>query len=74
MEKYYHDPDPSETKEWLESLDGVIRYEGSDKTDFLLRELTDRARSKGVLTSPGVLSPYLNTIPPDKSEKIPGDS
>ncbi len=74
MEKYYYDPDPAETKEWLESLDGVIRYEGSDKTDFLLRELTDRARAKGVLTSPGILSPYLNTIPPDKSEKIPGDS
>ncbi len=74
MEKYYHDPDPAETREWLESLDGVVRYEGSDKTDFLLRELTDRARSKGVLTSPGILSPYLNTIPPDKSEKIPGDS
>lgn len=74
MEKYYHDPDPAETKEWLESLDGVIRYEGSDKTDFLLRELTDRARAKGILTSPGILSPYLNTIPPDKSEKIPADS
>lgn len=71
MEKYYHDPDPSETREWLESLDGVIRYEGSDKTDFLLRELTDRARAKGVITSPGVLSPYINTIPPDKSEAMP---
>ena len=74
MEKYYHDPDPLETNEWLESLNGVIRYEGSDKTDYLLRELTDRARSKGVLTSPGVLSPYMNTIPPDKSAVIPEDS
>ena len=74
MEKYYHDPDPLETNEWLESLDGVIRYEGSEKTDYLLRELTDRARSKGVLTSPGVLSPYMNTIPPDKSAEIPEDS
>lgn len=74
MEKYYHDPDPMETNEWLESLDGVIRLEGSDKTDYLLRELTDRARSKGVLTSPGVLSPYMNTIPPEKSAKIPEDS
>jgi pyruvate dehydrogenase E1 component len=74
MEKYYHDPDPEETNEWLESLDGVIRYEGSDKTDYLLRELTDRARSKGIITSPGVLSPYMNTIPPDKSAEIPQDS
>ncbi|MCK5153147.1 MAG: pyruvate dehydrogenase (acetyl-transferring), homodimeric type [Spirochaetales bacterium] len=74
MEKYYHDPDSQETSEWLDSLDGVIRFEGSEKTDYLLRELTDRARSKGVLTSPGVLSPYMNTIPPDKSAKIPEDS
>lgn len=74
MEKYYHDPDPRETDEWLESLDGVIRFEGSDKTDYLLRELTARARSKGVLTSPGVLSPYMNTIPPEKSAEIPEDS
>ncbi len=73
MEPYFNDKDPMETKDWLESLDGVIAHEGEDKADFLLRKLTDRAREQGVDTSPGVLSPYMNTIPPNRSAKIPAD-
>lgn len=71
MNEYFHDKDPQETVDWLESLDGVIEHEGADKADFLLRELTNRARGKGVSTSPGVISPYSNTIPPERSAKIP---
>jgi pyruvate dehydrogenase E1 component len=75
MSEYYTDPDPAETREWLDAIEGVIRYEGAEKTDFLLRELTESARRQGVATSPGVLSPYSNTITPDREEKIPqGDS
>ncbi len=57
--KIFHDPDPAETKDWLESLEGVIEHEGNQKTDYLLSELTQAARSKGVTTSPpgGVISP-----------------
>ncbi len=71
---YYKDPDPQETSEWLEALDGVIKHEGSEKADYLLRVLTDRARTHGVSTSPGILTPYCNTIAPEQEEKIPGDS
>ena len=74
MNSYYPDPDPAETADWLESLDGVIANEGSDKADYLLRSLTDRARSQGVSTSPGVLTPYSNTIPPAQEDQILGDS
>ncbi|HKJ65971.1 MAG TPA: pyruvate dehydrogenase (acetyl-transferring), homodimeric type, partial [Desulfopila sp.] len=74
MSSYYKDPDPQETRDWLDSLEGVIQHEGEEKADFLLQELTDRARSRGVATSPGVLSPYCNTISPDEGDKIPGDS
>jgi pyruvate dehydrogenase E1 component len=74
MSSYYNDPDPEETQDWLESLDGVIENEGNEKADYLLRELTDRAREKGVSTSPGILTPYGNTIPPADEEHIPGDS
>ncbi len=73
MNDYYHDKDPQETQDWLASIDGVIEHEGADKADYLLRELTDRARSRGVSTSPGILSPYVNTIPPERSAKIPRD-
>jgi len=74
MSSYFKDSDPQETQDWVESLEGVIRQEGNDKADFLLRTLTDRARSQGVSTSPGILTPYSNTIPPEQEEKIPGDS
>ncbi|MBW2682837.1 MAG: pyruvate dehydrogenase (acetyl-transferring), homodimeric type, partial [Deltaproteobacteria bacterium] len=74
MSSYYKDPDPQETEDWLDSLVAVIAKEGGEKADYLLRELTDRARSLGVSTSPGVLTPYTNTISPADEEKIPGDS
>ncbi|MCG6929846.1 MAG: pyruvate dehydrogenase (acetyl-transferring), homodimeric type [Desulfofustis sp.] len=74
MSSYYKDPDPQETSEWLDALDGVINHEGAEKADYLLRTLTDRARTLGVSTSPGILTPYSNTIAPDQEEKIPGDS
>ena len=74
MSPYYKDPDPQETKDWLESLEGVIEHEGGDKADYLLRELTAKARSKGVVTSPGILTSYCNSILPEEGEKIPGDS
>ena len=74
MSSYYKDPDPQETEDWIESLAAVIAKEGSEKADYLLRELTDRARAFGVSTSPGVLTPYTNTISPEDEVKIPGDS
>ena len=74
MSSYYKDPDPQETLDWIEALEGVIEHEGAAKADLLLRTLTDRARLRGVSTSPGILTPYSNTIPPEKEDKIPGDS
>ncbi len=69
--KIFHDPDPAETKDWVESLEGVIANEGQQKTDYLLSELTQTARNKGVTTSPGVISPYINTNLTDKGAVIP---
>ena len=74
MSAYYPDPDPAETSDWLESLDGVISHEGPEKADYLLRELTDRARERGVSTSPGILTPYGNTIAPGDEEAMPAES
>ena len=74
MSTYYQDPDPQETQDWLDSLEGVIRYEGNEKADYLLRRLTDRARDRGVSTSPGILTPYSNTIIPQNEDEIPGES
>lgn len=71
MSAYDYDPDPAETNDWLLSLDGVIAHEGGERADYLLRHLTELAWSRGVDTSPGVLSPYVNSIVPDDGERIP---
>lgn len=74
MSSYYNDPDSEETRDWLASLEGVIKTQGKEKADYLLRQLTDKARALGVLTSPGIFTPYCNTIPPEMEEKLPGDA
>ena len=68
------DKDPEETREWLEAIEGVIREEGSEKAHFLLQELIDRARGKGVSVPYKATTPYVNTIPPEESERMPGDT
>lgn len=74
MSSYYKDPDPEETRDWLASLEGVIAHEGKEKADYLLRVLTERARALGVDTSPGILTPYCNTIASEDQDEIPQDS
>ncbi len=74
MSSYYKDPDPQETEDWINSLEAVIEKEGNEKADYLLSLLTDHARARGVSTSPGILTPYCNTILPEQEDKIPGDS
>jgi pyruvate dehydrogenase E1 component len=67
------DVDPTETREWLASLDGVIDVEGQDRAAFLLDELLDRARRRGTPIPYSAATPYLNTIPPDREAQHPGD-
>jgi len=67
------DPDPIETREWLEALDTVLAFEGGDRAGFLLSQLAEGARRKGVPVPYSRSTPYLNTIPPDSEEPHPGD-
>ena len=39
-----HDPDPQETREWLDALSGVLEHEGPDRAHFLIESLIDGAR------------------------------
>ncbi len=67
------DPDPQETREWVESLDSVFRFEGSERTAFLLAALNTRASELGVLSDELPFSAYRNTIPAEKQPAYPGD-
>ena len=50
MQEIFNDPDPDETRDWVESFKSLIEIEGGEKADYLLSILTDTARSKGVKT------------------------
>ncbi len=41
------DPDPSETREWLDALDSVVKFDGADRAAFLIAELHEEARRHG---------------------------
>jgi pyruvate dehydrogenase E1 component len=68
------DKDPEEVREWLEALEGVIREEGAEKAHLLLDELIENARGKGVHIPYKATTAYINTIPPEESERMPGNT
>ncbi|HTA41762.1 MAG TPA: pyruvate dehydrogenase (acetyl-transferring), homodimeric type [Bryobacteraceae bacterium] len=67
------DLDPRETAEWLEALDQVVEEAGSDRVNFLLDKLTERARENGVSVSARIKTDYINTIPAEEELPYPGD-
>jgi len=67
------DLDPLETREWLDALTSVLEFEGPERTHFLLDELVIEARRKGTPVPYSANTPYLNTIPPDREARHPGD-
>ncbi len=68
------DADPQETQEWLEALEAVLEYEGTERGHFLLEALVDTARRRGGQLPFKGTTAYQNTIPPSLEEKSPGDS
>ena len=67
------DSDPTETREWVESLEAVIKEVGADRALFLLDELEEQLRRRGIRSSVQPYSAYRNTIPVDKQGAYPGD-
>ncbi|MBC7373461.1 MAG: pyruvate dehydrogenase (acetyl-transferring), homodimeric type [Frankiales bacterium] len=67
------DSDPTETAEWLDSLDGVLETGGRERARFLMLKLLERAREKAVGVPALRSTDYLNTIPPDREKDFPGD-
>jgi pyruvate dehydrogenase E1 component len=67
------DPDPTETGEWIESLQAIVDSAGPERAHFLLHKLHESLRTDGIDLPYLVQSPYVNTIPPDKQPAYPGD-
>ncbi|HSR61777.1 MAG TPA: pyruvate dehydrogenase (acetyl-transferring), homodimeric type, partial [Gammaproteobacteria bacterium] len=72
-EQQEQDIDPLETQEWLEALDSVLDVEGVERAHYILEQLVAKARKSGAYLPFSATTAYLNTIPPSKEEKSPGD-
>jgi pyruvate dehydrogenase E1 component len=68
------DTDPTETREWLESLESVLEREGPERAKFLLERLLDKARRSGADFPCVGTTAYINTIPVQAQERSPGDA
>ncbi|MEO8187319.1 MAG: pyruvate dehydrogenase (acetyl-transferring), homodimeric type [Burkholderiaceae bacterium] len=68
------DLDPAETREWLDAMESVLEYEGTERAHYLLSRVSHTARQSGVAIPSGVNTPYVNTIPLERQEHSPGDA
>jgi len=67
------DTDPEETKEWLESLDGVVDGVGRTRARYIMLKLLERARELQVGVPSLTATDYINTIGPEQEPWFPGD-
>ena len=74
MTEKVHDTDPQETREWLEALDSVMAEEGVERAHYLLEQLIAKARRSGAYLPYSANTAYLNTIPPAREKRTPGDA
>ncbi len=68
-----HDPDPSETAEWIEALEAITGAAGADRAQFILARVQEHAQRLGVTTRGLPYSSYRNTIPVAQQPAYPGD-
>jgi pyruvate dehydrogenase E1 component len=74
MSEKMRDTDPQETLEWLDSLSSVIRTQGNERAQFLLKSLVNKATESGQqLPLDSLTTPYRNTIPVAQEATLPGD-
>ncbi|MCC5882301.1 MAG: pyruvate dehydrogenase (acetyl-transferring), homodimeric type [Halomonas sp.] len=69
----YNDFDPQETREWQEAVDVVVERVGPERATYLLHKAVEEAYRTGAEAPDTTRTPYVNTIPPHKEAKLPGD-
>ena len=69
-----HDRDPTETREWLESMKAVLDHDGKERAHELLERMVELTRRAGAVLPFQPTTEYLNTIPPELEPKMPGDA
>ena len=77
-ERSSHDPiraelDAVEDKEWVDSLDYVIKHGGPGRVRDLLRAMQRRAAEFGISLPYSANTPYVNTISASQQPRFPGN-
>jgi pyruvate dehydrogenase E1 component len=67
------DLDALETSEWLEALEAVVAHDGPERARDLLQRVVERAQHAGTGPIASLNTSYVNTIPPEREAKLPGD-
>jgi pyruvate dehydrogenase E1 component len=68
------DPDPTETQEWLESIQAVLDHDGPPRAHQLLENLVEATRRAGANLPFEPTTEYINTIPVGQEARSPGDA
>jgi pyruvate dehydrogenase E1 component len=67
------EPDPQETQEWLDAIDGVLAREGPVRAKQVVERVAERAQTGGARVSLSVQTPYVNTIGVGAQPMMPGN-
>src|SRR5579872_1434203 len=67
------DFDPTETQEWLESIDSVLKTHGPERAHFILERLIDYTRRSGAYLPFKPNTAYVNSIPTGREPQYPGN-
>src|SRR5918999_1272103 len=67
------DRDPDETRDWVESLESIVRTAGRERAQFVLYRLLKAARQLQIGLPPLTQTRYINTISPEQEPAFPGD-
>ena len=67
------DADPTETQEWLESLEYVLSSKGKERAKYLLSVLEAKALMDGVDMPAKSNTAYINTISKENTPQYPGN-
>ena len=62
-----------ETREWLQALESVIKFQGEERAGYLVKQLLDKAAASGIPTPDAITTPFRNTIPTHQEKRMPGD-
>ncbi|MDZ4080658.1 alpha-ketoglutarate dehydrogenase [Hydrocarboniphaga sp.] len=67
------DADPTETREWLDAIDAIVRTQGKERAQFLFDRLADHVVGRGVQSKRARVTPYRNSIAVEHEGPYPGD-